>query len=246
MQTPLETEVPAANSVARLKRGKLFGILGAALIGVLGFALGFIACVDLRSGTSEDFRQQLLTVPGDAPAPVRAEVVSVLGAFQQGYIRRNPGEIDDFMRRLFPENEDILLMGTDATEWRRGYRAVGQFIQADWQSWGDFRFDVDRSIVWSQGDMAWTASVGSLQEHGKKRPLRFSSILTRTGKGWQFRQVHFQWDESSPMASDLFRFSTHRHLLKLLLQHLHAALALKSAALFPALRSAATPTVENV
>jgi len=63
---------------------------------------------------------------------VRAEVLAALGVFQDGYIKRDPKKLDSFMDSLFPESDDILLLGTDADEWARGRRAVADFIRTDW------------------------------------------------------------------------------------------------------------------
>jgi hypothetical protein len=99
------------------------------------------------------------------------------------------------MSRLFEKNDDILILGTDRSEWVRGYPAAAEFIRADWANWGDFRFAVDDSIICSSGDVAWVASVGAVRFNGVDRPVRFSAILTRHGDNWLFRQVHFQWED---------------------------------------------------
>jgi len=144
-----------------------------------------------------------------------------LQAFQEGYVRRDPKELDAFMHRLFQKDDDILLIGTDADEWARGYPAVAEFIRADWLNWGDFRFAVDDSIVWSSGDVAWIASVGMVHDHGSDRPLRFSAILTRDGDNWLFRQLHFQWDDRDPTPADLLQPSTHLRIVRWVLQYIH-------------------------
>jgi hypothetical protein len=198
-------------------------ILSALVIALLlwgSFAFGFSSCLHLKRTLSSDLRHQYLLQTGDAPASVRAEVLAVLRAFQHGYSRRDPKELDSFMHRLFPESDDILLEGTDTGEWVRGYGAVAKFIRADWEGWGDFRFEVDDSIVWSSGDVAWIASVGSLHGQRSDRPLRFNAILTRTGRNWRFRQLQFQWDDGDPGESDLFRPSTYVKLLRLVLRHI--------------------------
>ena len=177
-----------------------------------GFAFGFVACLHLKSFASDDLRRQYLLQHGDAPALVRAKVIVALKAFQDGYIRRDPKELDSFVHRLFPDNDEILLLGTDAGEWVRGHQAVADFIGNDWAKWGDFRFAVDDTVVWSSGDVAWIASVGAVNE----RPLRFSAILTRQGNDWLFRQVNFQWDDRTPRARDLLRASTYLRLFRLI------------------------------
>ena len=127
------------------------------------------------------------------------------------------------MHRLFPESDDVLLLGTNGGEWIRGFRAVGELIRSDWQYWGDFRFAVEDSIVWGSGDVAWIASVGTVHGPNWDRPVRFSAILTRNGDNWLFRQVHFQWDERDPSPFDLLQPTTHARLARLFLQYLSTA-----------------------
>jgi hypothetical protein len=70
------------------------------------------------------------------------------------------------MNRMFPKNDDILLLGTDAGEWARGHPGEGEFIRTELAELGDFSFVVDDSVVWSTGDVAWIASVGVVHEQG--------------------------------------------------------------------------------
>ena len=203
-----------------LTRKRILSALAVALVMLGSFAFGFVSCLHLKSAASSDLRHQYLLQTGDAPASVRAEVLAALRAFQEGYIRRDPKELDSFMYRLFPENDDILLLGTDADEWVRGYRPVAEFIREDWLKWGDFRFAVDDSIVWSAGDVAWIASVGVVHDQRADRPLRFSAILTRHGHNWLFRQVHFQWDDRDPRPSDVLHKSTYLKLVRWVLQYI--------------------------
>ena len=203
-----------------LTRKRILYALVIALFVLGAFTFGFVSSLHLKSAVSSDLRKQYLLQAGDTPLSVRAGVLAALTDFQEGYIKRDPKELDSFMNRLFPKNDDILLLGTDAGEWTRGYPAVGEFIRTDWREWGDFRFAVDDSIVWSSGEVAWIASVGAVHEHGSDRPLRFSAILTRNGNRWLFRQVHFQWDDRDPGAADLLRPSTHLKLGKWVFQYL--------------------------
>lgn len=198
-----------------LNRKRVFSAFVAVLLVSAGFASGFISCLHLKSAASYDLRMQYLQPAGDAPPAVRAGVLTALRAFQSGYIKRDPNNLDSFMSRLFAKNDDVLILGTDAGEWVRGYPAAAEFIRADWQSWGDFRFAVDDSNIWSCGDVAWIASVGVVQFKGADRPLRFSAILTRDGSNWLFREVHFQWDDRDPSAVDILRPKTYFKLVSL-------------------------------
>ncbi len=119
---------------------RIFSALAIALLVLGAFTFGFVSSLNLKSAVSRDLPKHHLLQAGDAPRPVRAGVLTALQDFQEGYIKRDPKELDAFMNRLFPKNDEILLLGTDAGEWARGYPAVGEFIRADWMNWGDFRF----------------------------------------------------------------------------------------------------------
>ena len=199
---------------------RIFSALAIALLLLGAFLFGFVSSHHLKGSISSDLRRQYQLQAGDAPASVRAGVLVALKDFQQGYVKRDPKELDAFMNRLFPRSDNVVLLGTDAGEWVRGYSAVAKFIRADWLNWGDFRFAVDDSIICSSGDVAWIASVGVLHEHGVDRPLRFSAILTRNGSNWVFRQVHFQWDARDAGVADLLRPRTQLRLFRWVFQYI--------------------------
>lgn len=187
-----------------------------------GFASGYICCLRARSAPPSDMRQRELLQPGDAPPAVRAGVLASLREFQQGYARRDPNQIQAFMQSLFPRNGDILSLGTGGgtAEWVRGYDASAQFIQSDWRGWGEVQLDTDHALVWSSGDVAWVASLGTVQFQHTARPLRFTAILTRQGDRWLFRQLHFQWDDSDPDATDLLHPHAYFRALRVLAEDL--------------------------
>jgi len=174
---------------------KRVAILLLALLCALGCILVLRARYRHAAGESlSELRTQYLQKAGDAPPDVQQGVRTALHGFQDGYIQRDPRNIDAFMSSLFDKDDDILVLGADRGEWIRGYPAAAQFIRNDWVYWGDFRFAVDDSIICSKGDVAWVESVGTVRIKEVERPMRFSAILDRRGNTWHFRQVHFQWD----------------------------------------------------
>jgi SnoaL-like protein len=205
---------PGAREEEHLTLKRALAALALALLATGSFVFGFASCLHLSSSEPGDVRRRHLLEQGDAPPLVRAGVLTALRAFQDGYVRRDPNELDSFMRGLFPEGGDVLLLGTDAAEWVRGYRAVGNFIQEDWRHWGDFRFDTDRAIVWCSGDVAWIASAGLVRDGQSGRAVRFSAVLTRDRDRWLFRQLQFQWDDRAPGLSVLRHASTYGELAR--------------------------------
>jgi hypothetical protein len=114
-----------------LTRKRILYALTIALLVLGGFRSGFVASLHLKITVSSDICEQYLSQAGDAPPLVRAGVLAALRDFQEGYVKHDPKELDSFMNRLFPKNDDILLLGTDVGEWVRGYPAVGEFIRTD-------------------------------------------------------------------------------------------------------------------
>lgn len=167
-------------------------VVGALLLCLLGALGGWKLRGEVRTSAAEDLRSFSVLEKGDAPAPVRAEVLRALRLFQDGYVRRDPAQLDAFMQALFGEGDSVLLLGTDSSEWRGGSRPVSDFIRSDWRSWGDVRIGVEDAIISSRGDVAWVATVGQVGLGKSPLPLRFSAVLTRRGGGWLFRQVQFQ------------------------------------------------------
>jgi SnoaL-like domain len=208
--------------IFRLTRKRAIVISAVSLIGISAFAVGLISRLHLKSDYSDEIREHRLLQTGDAPPAVRAQVLTSLRAFQAGYVKRDPASLDAFINELFPKDGQILIMGTEGggAEWARGYPAVSDFIRTDWREWGDFRFNVDDSIIWSSGDVAWVASIGSVHFRGLDRPLRLTAILTRDGERWRFRQLHFQWDENGPGADDVLRPSTYFRFLRSAIRHI--------------------------
>jgi len=204
--------VREANLTYRLNLKRVLSALALALVAVASFVFGFASCLHLKSSEPGELRERYLIERGDASPAVRAEVLAALGAFQEAYVQRDPKQLDSFMRHVFPEGGDVLLLGTDAAEWVRGYHAVGEFIKEDWRHWGDFRFATEDAIIWCSGDVAWIASVGVVRGRQSERPVRFSAVLTRDRHRWLFRQVQFQWDDRDPSLSVLLRASTYRGL----------------------------------
>jgi hypothetical protein len=170
----------------------------------VSFAVGWIASNRLTIAASAKAQQAYLEKRGDAPDAVRAGVLESLRAFQDGYTKRDPAQIDTFMKRVFRDDQDALLMGTDTTEWNRGYEPIARFIEKDWRMWGRVQLEADNAAISCSGDVAWLATTGRVVMSHSSRPIRFTAVLALRDSKWFFRQVQFQWDESPVRFTDLF------------------------------------------
>ena len=136
---------------------------------------------------------QLLSQGGSAPAQTAAGVRQTLRAFQQGYVARDTSRMDAFIDQVFVPDENLLIVGIERGEARRGQAQARQFLTVDWKWWGDFRFDSEQALVWSEGDVAWMLTVGKIQlQGGGEHPVVLTGVLVRQPAGWRFRQVEFQ------------------------------------------------------
>jgi SnoaL-like domain len=177
----------------------------------LGFAAGWVAKrhVILKQRPLASSEQVSL---GDAPQPVRSEVLKQLKAFQAGYASRDPQKLPAFMDQLFPRDKNIVVLGTDPNEWITGYDSISRFIDADWKNWGDVRLDVEHPVICTSGNVAWLATSGALESGRNSRPLRFTAILVLDDGRWTFRHVQFQWDDRQATLRDFLHLENYSRL----------------------------------
>ena len=88
------------------------------------------------------------------------EIRSLLQAFQDGYIRRDTGQVDAFMQ-LFTKDAEVI--GTNgirlgADEWYVDRASARELVAGDWESWGDLRLDFDALSIHSRGLVGWIAA----------------------------------------------------------------------------------------
>jgi hypothetical protein len=170
---------------------------------ICGLVVGCLASRWIVVSPKISTQQDYLKEKGDAPAQVRAEVLESLREFQAGYSQRDPKQLDAFMQKLFPKDQDTRVIGTDVNEWENGYQSVARLIHADWIHWGDLHLAVDDSVINSSADVAWLATTGTVVWSRYSRSIRYAAVLTRKDGRWVFRQIQFQWDERPVILSDL-------------------------------------------
>lgn len=189
------------------------------LYALFGFVFGYVITIHQRVSLPWEVRRQNLQAAGDAPEDVRIGVLTTLRALQDGYIERDPKQIDTFMGRLFPKDGDLLFEGSDG-EWVRNYATVADLVQADWRNWGDLRFATGDAVVWSSGTVAWIATVGVVHFKWSDRPVRLSAIMVREGDRWLIHQLQIQYDDRDPGFREVFWSDSSRRTIKLFFDRL--------------------------
>ena len=133
---------------------------------------------------------------GGAAPGVRAAVLAQLGAFQDGYTKRDPAGLSAFMERLVSRDHPVAL-GTMPGEIRVGYDDIAHLIREDWESWGDCRFRLEETHLGHSGGTAWFATAGSVTFDLSRflvLPLRLSGVMVNEAGAWKLRQIQYQFD----------------------------------------------------
>ena len=177
----------------------------------LGFAAGWVAKRHIILRQSPLMSADQINI-GDAPQPVRHEVLKQLKAFQAGYTSRDSQQLPVFMDQLFPRDKHIVVLGTDPHEWITGFDSISRFIEADWKDWGDVRLDTEHPVISTSGNVAWLATSGVLESGRNSRPLRFTAILVLEDGRWTFRHVQFQWDDRQATLKDFLHMENYGKL----------------------------------
>lgn len=133
--------------------------------------LGFVETGEVLEGENV-MRLKLTYGDGEAPLPAlgeaRDEILALLQIFQEGYSQRDLANLDAFME-LFGPDDVLEVIGTNAVtpgdgEWCKGNAAVRSLVEGDWEQWGDVVLDLDAVQIFTEGDVAWLATAGTVTD----------------------------------------------------------------------------------
>lgn len=133
---------------------------------------------------------------GNAPDSTRKEITGQLKKFQDGYSKRDISQVDSFMQSLYSK-ENMLILGTSPNEIFTGYKRAAKLVQADWESWGDCKFNVDSANISVFGNAAWFSTRGFVKFDLSRFlviPLRLTGVMVKEDQVWKFQQQQFQFD----------------------------------------------------
>jgi hypothetical protein len=133
---------------------------------------------------------------GNAPDSIRNEVLVQLHKFQDGYSKRDTGQVESFMQSLYSK-ENILILGTMPGEIFTGYKSATELVKSDWASWGDCLFAMDSANISSMGNVAWFSARGYVKFDLSSLlviPLRLTGVMLKEDGAWKFQKQQFQFD----------------------------------------------------
>lgn len=89
------------------------------------------------------------------------EVRSVLNLFQQGYIKKNIEEVDDFVEEIFTIKGPIYF-GTSSKDQAVGLEEVKRLVENDWRYWGDLNIDIEKALINEAEEFATFITIGTV------------------------------------------------------------------------------------
>ena len=89
----------------------------------------------------------------------KEEIIKVLEKFQQGYTNRDTTIVEEYVEELF--TNDILIIGTGASEWCKNSDDVIKLVRNDWKYWGDLKINIGEAKIRVANNISWIAVTGT-------------------------------------------------------------------------------------
>ncbi|MCB2309771.1 nuclear transport factor 2 family protein [Clostridium tagluense] len=105
--------------------------------------------------TDDNYDKSVFEMPKANSNGEIEEVRKVLQVFQDGYTKRDLNYVDEYMKKVFLLQEDLVVIGTDAEELCLGIDSTRGIIASDWKYWGDFKMNVEDAIICVNGEVAY-------------------------------------------------------------------------------------------
>ena len=97
-----------------------------------------------------------------------------------------------FFASHFSQQDGVLAIGTDPTEWWVGYDTIARVFREQMEETGGFRIEADTPMAWCNGSIGWLAGRPTLRlPDGTELPVRLTAILQREPNDWKIVQWHF-------------------------------------------------------
>jgi hypothetical protein len=95
---------------------------------------------------------------------MKEKILKTLEAFQDAYSKRDPNQIDHFMNQLF-DQKDLVIFGTGLREVCINEEQSRALFLSDWESWGDYKLDMDSIHIESYDGFDYAELMGTVTYH---------------------------------------------------------------------------------
>jgi ketosteroid isomerase-like protein len=121
---------------------------------------------------------------------------------QELYVRICQAQTDGdypFFERCFSQQDGVVAVGTDPTEWWSGYATIAKVFKAQLQETGGFELLAGTPEARCEGSVGWVAGHPTLRlADGTEMPLRLTLVFHKEQGEWKI--VH--WHSSLGIANE--------------------------------------------
>jgi len=97
-----------------------------------------------------------------------------------------------FFEQRFSEQEGVLAIGTDPTEWWSGYATITRVFKAQLEEIGEVQVLADSPQAYSDGSVGWAAGQPTVRlPDGTEVPVRLTAVFRKEQHEWKIVQWHF-------------------------------------------------------
>jgi len=97
-----------------------------------------------------------------------------------------------FFERTFSQEDGVLAIGTDPTEWWAGYATITGVFKTQLQEMGGFQILADNPLAYRDGSIGWAAGQPTLKlPEGTEMKVRLTAVFQKEQDGWKIVQWHF-------------------------------------------------------
>jgi len=97
-----------------------------------------------------------------------------------------------FFARHFSQQDGVLAIGTDPTEWWAGYGTITRVFREQLEETGGFQIESDTPLAYRDGLIGWLAGRPTLRlPDGTELPARLTAVLQKEADDWKIVQWHF-------------------------------------------------------
>ena len=96
-----------------------------------------------------------------------------------------------FFKSRFSQEDGVLAIGTDPSEWWSGYDTITRVFKAQLKEVADFEITADTPHAFCDGSVGWVAGRPTLKlPDGTQMPFRLTLVFQKGPNGWEIVQWH--------------------------------------------------------
>jgi len=104
-------------------------------------------------------------------------VMETLQVLKESYQEKNPERANEYLKKIFVDDESVYVLGTATEELCPGLEEVEDLLSSDWQYWGDVSFDLDHAIIHVDRNTATFSLPGKVKYSFEHTPSRYDSYV---------------------------------------------------------------------